>query len=596
MKNIFLLPILIGGLLAILCPPNAFSQCEFNEATVNIEIQLDDFGEETVWQIYDVANGNPVAFGGPYPDEGGQIVNETVCLVQACYDIVFFDSAGDGFCCDFGNGGFVVSIPGQNLLVEDGDFFDNKVETFCIGLNVGGAGCNLDINIEPIAASCGTEDGEVILTGLGGNGNYQYRTELSAWSSLNTIDDLPVGTHEAWVRNANGTCITGPLLFETIEDCINQPCTENLVNLNIQMDDFPSEVVWQLFINDSTSTFEGGPYPIGTNIVDKNMCLPDGCYTLVVSDIEQNGICCESGNGSISVTSNGVLIGSSNGLYADGEVITFCVGNNQQPLMGVVFSGRALLQGALLNTPIPGLMRDDLRVQNLIPLQEPYSNLPNFQHIGGGGESIPSAALDFENEAFSIVDWGFIDIRSATNPSQVIATQSVLISKNGVLTDTDGIEFIFFPNLSPGKYYVAFRHRNHIGVMLQEPLGLGIVPVSIDFASKETSVWGNNARIDMGSGLMALWAGNCNLSNDIIFQGNNNDPNNIFFEVLGIPDNAGFQANYIHSAYSANDVNMDGQIIYQGNNNDSNFIFFNVLGANGNDSFSSNYIISEQIP
>ena len=598
MKNKYLQALGLFFLGLFISQQMLLSQCAINEVNTTLSIQLDQFGEETLWEIYSVETGLSVGFGGPYANESGTTVTEQICLPQGCYDIVLFDTAGDGFCCDFGNGSYTVSIPGQNLLTNiDGQFFDSKVETFCIGLNIGGAGCTLGLTVDSTPTSCGTEDGLATINAFGGNGSYQYRTELTAWSSNNEIDDLPVGVHEAYVRNANGTCITGPVLFTTTEDCINQPCTDNLVNLNIVMDDFPEEVVWELFSNDTTTLFSGGPYQNNNNFINKNMCLPDGCYTLVISDIAQNGLCCESGNGSYSIAQNGTVLAQGNGLYTDGEAVSFCVGNSGPAPTGIVFTMRAMLQGALLNSPTFGSMRDDLRTQNLIPLQEPYSTLPAFQHVGnGGGESIPQAALSFDDPQFAIVDWGFLEIRSSTNPSQVIATKSVLFSKNGTIVDSDGVEFIEFPTLVAGKYYVALRHRNHLGVMLSEPLGLANIPVAIDFTSPEIGLWGNNARVDLGQGLMALWAGNCNLSQEVIFQGNDNDVNNVFFEVLGVPANTGFQANYINIAYSNNDVNMDGQIIYQGNNNEPNFIFFNALGHPNNGQFSSNYIILEQLP
>lgn len=48
---------------------------------------------------------------------------------------------------------------------------------------------------------------------------------------------------------------------------------------------------------------------------------------------------------------------------------------------------QTLLRGANLNSGNNGLMRDDLRQQNLIPLNEPFTKLPQFAHLDG---SVPN--------------------------------------------------------------------------------------------------------------------------------------------------------------------------------------------------------------
>lgn len=579
---------------------DTYAQCNFNQVEASISLNLDNFGEETTWQIFRAADGALVSEGGPYPENDLQMVTEMVCLEQGCYDFYLFDSGGDGFCCEEGNGTYNISIPGQNLINGNGDFLNLSVQTFCIGLNLNGPACNLNFNVNTSPAACGFANGAMQIIAFGGLGNYQYRLGVGGWTNNNVLEGLAPGTYQVYTRNANGTCVTGPQNITITEDCATQPCANNLVTLNIDFDNNPEEIIWQLYANDTLVIFGDGLYDQGTNSVTRNFCLPDGCYTFVLFDSKQNGICCEAGQGSYSLMQNDVLLGGGNGQYTDGEVVAFCVGDNNPGFIpGVAFTANAFLQGALLNTPLPGLMRDDLRANGLLPLLEPYSALSNFDHVGdGGGETIPQAAIDFDNPQAAVVDWGFLELRNAQNPTEVVATQSVLLLKNGLIigTSEQNTDLIVFPNVPSGFYYVALRHRNHLGVMTGQPVGLGRISVNINLASTQTPFWGNNPLIDMGNGQMALWAGNCNQNGDIIFQGGGNDPDNIFFDVLSAPLNTGFQANYINSEYSSNDVNLDGDIIFQGNNNDPNVIFFNALGHPGNNNFSANYIIQEQVP
>ncbi|MEM1326314.1 MAG: alpha-amylase family glycosyl hydrolase [Bacteroidota bacterium] len=108
------------------------------------------------------------------------------------------------------------------------------------------------------------------------------------------------------------------------------------------------------------------------------------------------------------------------------------------------------------------LMRDDLRAQ--VPVNEPFTALPNFAHVGqGGGESILSEALTTTGDD-AIVDWVFVELRSPTDMTQVIATRSALLQKDGDVVDVDGVSPLTF-NVLSGNYFVSVRHRDHLGLM-----------------------------------------------------------------------------------------------------------------------------------
>ena len=56
-------------------------------------------------------------------------------------------------------------------------------------------------------------------------------------------------------------------------------------------------------------------------------------------------------------------------------------------------------------------MRDDLRAQGLIPLNEPYTSLSNFQHKGSGGKEITTSQMLSVSGSNAIVDWVFVEVR-----------------------------------------------------------------------------------------------------------------------------------------------------------------------------------------
>lgn len=164
---------------------------------------------------------------------------------------------------------------------------------------------------------------------------------------------------------------------------------------------------------------------------------------------------------------------------------------------------KLFLQGAYNGTN----MNDYLRTGVHLPLDEPYAAL-GFTHVGnGGGERFDVNAYYFEgNDA--PVDWVFLELRDSLNPATVIATRSALVQRDGDVVDLDGLSPVAFQGVLPGNYYLAVRHRNHLGAMSANTFSLSAVATSIDFTSMLT--YGTNAQTDLGSGIMGLWAGDAN--------------------------------------------------------------------------------------
>lgn len=312
-------------------------------------------------------------------------------------------------------------------------------------------------------------------------------------------------------------------------------------------------------------------------------------------------------------------IGAWFNIYDDGELvgkgdihsILNCAVSFPLPV-----SVAALLQGPAVEEPAPQLktgngdkigtddpaykaademvwmMNDDLRSENLIPLDQPFTNLPNFNH--NGIERVSQDVLD--NEGINaVIDWVLIEIRDPNAPQEILRTQAALIQRDGDVVNTDGVSPVKI-DAKPGKYHIALKHRNHLGVMTAEAVQLDALGIAnIDFTSPETLCYGENACATLGD-VKALWSGSIKGDGQIIFQGTANGVNEIFFDVLTHPENTEAQINFIINEYTNSDADMNCQTIYQGINNDPNAIFFNVLMHPGNVNFSTNYIIKQQIP
>ncbi len=77
---------------------------------ITISIKLDNYPEETSWDIKDSSN-NVVASGGTYGDRAdGSTVTVTECLAVGDYTFTIYDSANDGLCCRYGNGSYTITL------------------------------------------------------------------------------------------------------------------------------------------------------------------------------------------------------------------------------------------------------------------------------------------------------------------------------------------------------------------------------------------------------------------------------------------------------------------------------------------------------
>ena len=257
----------------------------------------------------------------------------------------------------------------------------------------------------------------------------------------------------------------------------------------------------------------------------------------------------------------------------------------------VKVQARAFLQGAY--DSMEGVMHDTLRIQGLIPVNQPYAgalwNYPGTETLGTAVQAMTG------NDAMT--DWVLVELRNALLPSTLIATQAAVLQRDGDIVDAgSGSADLTFSGIPEGNYHVSVRHRNHLGVMSKTALTLtSDTPRMVDFTLPATEVYGAYPRLD-GASVSLLWAGDANTSSSVIANGVGNDANLILGTVLVQPANTEANANYLLNGYSTTDVSMDGMTLYAGPYNDINLLLGNVLLHPGNASFAANYIINGSIP
>ncbi|MFK7970609.1 MAG: PKD domain-containing protein, partial [Bacteroidia bacterium] len=199
-----------------------------------------------------------------------------------------------------------------------------------------------------------------------------------------------------------------------------------------------------------------------------------------------------------------------------------------------------MLEGAYDATQ--SAMRDNLRNQNLIPLQEPYTAL-GYTFVGNAPRVMPASALTVTgNDA--IVDWVIVELRDQNSPATIIHSMPALLQKDGDIVDASGSSNIVIQGLLEDDYFLAVLHRNHLGAMTATAVHLDTAGVTMDFSDPTVTVYGNSSARKMVNGKALLYAGDADGNGQV----QNTD------NVMQWMPNVGT------AGYKSSDYNMDGQV------------------------------------
>lgn len=203
-----------------------------------------------------------------------------------------------------------------------------------------------------------------------------------------------------------------------------------------------------------------------------------------------------------------------------------------------VLASKVFLQGAMLN-PITGeenWMRDDLRANaGVYGPTSPY----------GDGAMITESVGTDDVGANSMVDWIWVELRDATDPTIVIAGKSAVLQRDGDIVDVadDRVTPLSF-DVPSKNYYVVIQHRNHLAIRSANSIALSNTTTSINLSNDTALIdGGTNALVDMGSGIFAMIGGDYDENGQI----QNSDVNEVI-QKLG------------NSGYNRADLDMNGQI------------------------------------
>ena len=228
---------------------------------------------------------------------------------------------------------------------------------------------------------------------------------------------------------------------------------------------------------------------------------------------------------------------------------------------------KVFLDGPLVS----GLMNDNLRTLPSFPLTEPYSSLPGYTHIGSGFETVSPNVLGITGNN-AIVDWVFLELRSASDNTVVKATAVGLVQRDGDVVAPDGVSAVSFVAV-PDLYYLVVRHRNHLAIMSANTISLGPLWVQVNFTNGSVPTFGGAAAQRLNGSVRAMWAGDVTGNGQVKYAGGSNDRDPILVAIGGTVPTA------TTSGYAGTDVNLNGVTKYTGSANDRDVILTTVGGT-----------------
>ncbi len=250
---------------------------------------------------------------------------------------------------------------------------------------------------------------------------------------------------------------------------------------------------------------------------------------------------------------------------------------------------KVLLQGAMETTPLDPGMIDYLRSAQLIPTTNPYFWSPSFGYTWNRIEyptltplapfvknyylpnlnpNVLSASQLAVTGSAAIVDWVVVAARhGATNAP--LGAWIMVVRKDGSVVQPDGTDLTVSLAMKNVKFSV--HHRNHLAAMTANAVDAVGTPLTIDFTSTSTALYGTNPTYIV-AGKRALWAGDCNGNGTVAYSGANNDRDKVLAAIGGI-----IPTSFL-DGYLSEDVSMSGRVLYSGAGNDRDMIL-SVIGG-----------------
>ena len=114
-------------------------------------------------------------------------------------------------------------------------------------------------------------------------------------------------------------------LSNNIDTKLFQTSSGTSVNINLFTDNYANENSW-ILLDENNNEIDSEDSLINNFLYTNNYCLEDACYKLIINDTEGDGICCNYGNGYLTINKelNNIEL-SSITTFTYSDTIEFCI-------------------------------------------------------------------------------------------------------------------------------------------------------------------------------------------------------------------------------------------------------------------------------
>ncbi|RTZ04755.1 T9SS type A sorting domain-containing protein [Flavobacterium bomense] len=223
-----------------------------------------------------------------------------------------------------------------------GVIFANDASTMVINLNIPPCGTSFIPVIRIVNKGSATLTQASISYGIDNNNlqTYNWTGSLANNESQNiTLNSLTTtgGNHDfsSTITSTNRkTDQNSANNSDTINFDITKNYASNTVVFSLQQDYYGSETTWNLTNSAGTVLYKGGPYtdlpetgPLPDPIKATFDLAGNDCYTFTIFDTQDDGICCDFGNGSYTVSTPTNEIIATGGAFGGTQSKSFRIGS-----------------------------------------------------------------------------------------------------------------------------------------------------------------------------------------------------------------------------------------------------------------------------
>lgn len=279
-----------------------------------VNVTLDDYPSDTSWNIED-SEGNLVANSSIYDESMATTIQvEEVCdLSDGNYTFSIFDEYEDGICCKWSEGSYTLSTADGLTIASGGEFGAFEKTLFPIPF----ASDSMVTKLPPTNLTTPPTK----QPSLNPTTTRPTPTPSDAPSTSEpTI--LPSTSESTYAPTDNSTTVP-PTIVAATQAPVQPSCIA--IEVSITLDNYPRDTSWNIVDSTGEVVAKSPTYDdsmVGSTEIE-SLCLLADSYSFYIYDDYEDGICCEWGNGSYTLTSDGEILVAGGEWLGPSETKTF---------------------------------------------------------------------------------------------------------------------------------------------------------------------------------------------------------------------------------------------------------------------------------